>query len=131
MGDLSQGRQIAMKQVHVISKITPLLTALLLLPAAYAQPFTLPAESRKWNAYVEAFIESYFVAHPDKAVRAGRHEFDGKLPDWSRDGLQREVARLRAERAKALSFDPATLNERQRFERDYLLAVVDRNLFWM
>lgn len=124
-----------MKRVNAAAKITALLAALLLFPGAegdaVSQAASRPAASRQWNAFVEAFINSHFAAHPDRAVHAGRHEYDGKLPDWSRVGLQRETVRLRAERDKALSFDPATLDDRQRFERDYLLAVVDRNLFWL
>ncbi|HSB34025.1 MAG TPA: DUF885 domain-containing protein, partial [Nitrospirota bacterium] len=73
----------------------------------------------------------YFAAHPDAAVYAGRHEFDGRLPDWSRTHLDREVRRLRKERERALSFNPADLDERRRFERDYLTAVIDGKLFWL
>lgn len=45
------------------------------------------ADSKSWDSHVNEFIEAYFVAHPDFAVRAGRHEFDGKLltgaqKDW-------------------------------------------------
>ena len=120
-----------MKRVKAVAKIIPLLAALVLFSSADGEAASRPAASRQWNAFVEAFINSHFAAHPDKAVHAGRHEYDGKLPDWSRAGLQRETVRLRAERDKALSFDPATLDDRQRFERDYLLAVVDRNLFWL
>ena len=49
------------------------------------------AAGAKWDAYVETFLNDYFVAHPDIAVQAGRHEFDGQLPDWSEAGLRREV----------------------------------------
>src|SRR5512140_368521 len=85
----------------------------------------------QWDAYVADFIESYFAAHPDAAVASGRHEFDGKLPDWSRAGLAREVTRLRAERARALAFSPADMDERQRFEREYVIAVIEGKLFWL
>jgi hypothetical protein len=66
-----------------------------------------------------------------RGVYQGRHEFDGKLPDWSPAGMQREIDRLRAERAKSLAFDVATLDQRQRFERDYAVAVIDGRLFWL
>jgi hypothetical protein len=120
-----------MKRVQAAAKITSLLAALLLFPGVDGQAASRPRESKQWNTFVEAFINAYFAAHPDRAVRAGRHEYDGKLPDWSRAGLQRETARLRAARDQALAFEPLALNERQRFERDYVLAVVDRNLFWL
>lgn len=108
-----------------------LLAALLLIQGGNGLAATEPTESGEWPAFVQAFIEAYLAAHPDKAVRAGRHEYDGQLPDWSRAGIERELARLRRERDRALAFSPALLDERQRFEREYLLAVVDRDLFWL
>ena len=54
--------------------------------------------SGDWNRYVEQFIEDYFRSHPDTAVNAGRHEYDGKLPDWSPEGIRKEIARLKQER---------------------------------
>ena len=91
------------------------------------------AETRAldWDTFVDHFVENYFVAHPDFAVRAGRHEFDGKLPDWSPAGLAKEAERLGSNRKGALEFDPAKLDKQQRFERDYLIAVIDRDLFWL
>ena len=91
------------------------------------------AETRAldWDTFVDHFVENYCVAHPDFAVRAGRHEFDGKLPDWSRAGLAKETERLGSNRKQALEFDPAKLDGQQRFERDYLIAVIDRDLFWL
>ncbi|ADE14525.1 protein of unknown function DUF885 [Nitrosococcus halophilus Nc 4] len=84
-----------------------------------------------WDAFVHNFIEEYFVVNPDFAVRAGRHEFDGKLPDWSPEALAKEVKRLRSERQRALAFDSDSLTASQRFERDYLIAWIDKDLFWL
>jgi uncharacterized protein (DUF885 family) len=89
------------------------------------------ADPKAWDTYVEGFLQSYFTAHPDAGVLAGRHEFDGKLPDWTDAGIKREVQRLHAERERALGFKDAALDERQRFERDYLVARIDNDLFWM
>ena len=84
-----------------------------------------------WDAFVNRFIENYLVTHPDVAVRAGRHEFDGKLPDWSPAALKKKGDWLRSHRKRALAFNPARLDEHQRLERDYLIAVIDGNLFWL
>jgi uncharacterized protein (DUF885 family) len=103
--------------------------------AAYVVPQHVAAQAKEngasWDAYVEQFLNNYFAANPDFAVAAGKHEFDGKLPDWSDVGLAREVARLHSERKKALAFTDEQLDERQRFERDYLVAQIDRELFWL
>jgi hypothetical protein len=89
------------------------------------------ADSKAWDSHVSEFIEAYFVAHPDFAVRAGRHEFDGKLPDWSPEGLAREARRLHAEKDHLASFGDSELTDRQRFERDYIAGIVDGDLFWL
>ncbi|KFI22870.1 DUF885 domain-containing protein [Nitrosococcus oceani] len=95
-------------------------------------PETRAAENNThWDAFVHNFVEKYFAANPDFAVRAGRHEFDGKLPDWSPEALAKEVARLRSERQRALAFEVASLTASQHFERDYLVAWIDKDLFWL
>lgn len=88
------------------------------------------ASNAKWDAYVETFLSDYFTANPTTAVYQGKHEFDGKLPDWSEDGLKKEIARLKGEREKAAGFKDDQLDDRQRFERDYLIAQIDKDLFW-
>jgi hypothetical protein len=95
------------------------------------QPAMNANDSKAWDSYVNEFIEAYFVAHPDFAVRQGRHEFDGKLPDWSAEGIASEGKRLHAAKDRVASFHDDTLNERQRFERDYVASVIDGDLFWL
>jgi uncharacterized protein (DUF885 family) len=85
-----------------------------------------------WPKFVENFIEDYLVANPAIAAMLGRHEFDGQLPDWSAEGIQREITRLEHARAKALGFTDATLSSAQdRFQRDYLVSRIDNDLFWL
>jgi hypothetical protein len=87
--------------------------------------------SKEWDGYVSQFLDSYFAAHPDVAVIAGRHEFDGKLPDWSAAGIKNEIARLHSEHDRASAFKDDSLDARQRFERQYVLARLDQDLFWL
>jgi uncharacterized protein (DUF885 family) len=84
----------------------------------------------KWDAYVEQFLNDYFAANPTFAVNQGRHEFDGKLPDFSDDAVTKEIARLKSEREKASAFKDSDLDEHQRFERDYLIGQIESDLFW-
>lgn len=83
-----------------------------------------------WDKYVNGYLDAYFAVHPDIGVNNGRHEFDGKLQDFSKQAIDREIARLHSERARAASYD-AGLDQRQRFERDYLIASIDSDLFWL
>jgi uncharacterized protein (DUF885 family) len=87
--------------------------------------------SQNWDKLTAGFIQSYFDAQPFFAAQSGRHEFDGQLPDVSNHGIKREIARLHDQRDQVAAVDPKTLEPRERFDREYLLAVVDRDLFWL
>jgi len=84
-----------------------------------------------WDAYINQFLDAYFAARPDFAVRSGRHEFDGKLPDWSSAGIKKEIDRLRAEKTRVSKFEHSGLDTRQEFERTYVMGVIDADLFWL
>jgi hypothetical protein len=99
-------------------------------PASHAPKGPSPA-SQAWNKLTAGFIQSYLNARPAFAAQSGRHEFDGQLPDFSSHGIRREIARLHDQRDQIATVDPKTLEPRERFDRDYLLAVADRDLFWM
>ena len=89
-----------------------------------------PARSAEWDKYVNNYLDGYFAAHPDIAVVNGRHEFDGKLPDFSKAATDQEIARLHSERARAAGFTD-NLDQQQQFERDYVIAAIDSDLFWL
>ena len=84
-----------------------------------------------WQQHVTSFLSAHFQANPVAAAYAGRHEFDGRLPDLSATGIARNVERLEAARAQTSAFDPAKLSEAHRHEREYLLAAVANDLFWI
>jgi len=87
--------------------------------------------SRDWSHFVTSFLGEYFELNPAFAANAGRHEFDGRLPDWSADGLRRKIEWLREKRAAAAGFDPAPLDPIRRLEREHLIAQIDSELFWI
>ncbi len=111
--------------------------ALTALDAAAAPDTTLDAplgavsSSTPWTRFVADFLHGYFAANPSFAVYAGRHEFDGQLPDWSSAGLARQIDWLKAQREAAEKFPAHALDSDQRFERDYLIAVIRKDLFWL
>jgi hypothetical protein len=103
-----------------------------LLAAFGASCFASPASAMPaWPAFVAGFQQRYFEAHPEFAVYQGRHEFDGRLTDWSAQGIANEVKRLKRERERAIAYGAANLSARQRFGRDYLVARIDADLFWL
>jgi uncharacterized protein (DUF885 family) len=95
------------------------------------KPKAPSAASAAWLKQSNHFIEDYMLARPSFAVQAGRHEFDGQLPDLSAHGIKREIARLHDQRDQISAIEPATLEPRERFDRAYLLAVLDKDLFWI
>lgn len=84
-----------------------------------------------WDGFVDEVIEGYFGLHPSFAVRQGRHEFDGRMPDWSAAGLQQQLTWLDAERAKLTQFAAASLSDAQQFQREYVRANLDAEVFFL
>jgi len=91
---------------------------------------TATAGKPEWDSYVDKFLSDYFEANPTFAVLQGKHEYDGKFPDWSDAGLQKEITRLKTERERAAGFKDSDLDDRQKFERNYLIAQIDKDIFW-
>jgi len=89
------------------------------------------AGDSNWASVRDALVEEYLTAHPVFAVVQGRHEFDGRLPDWSAAGIAGEIRRLHAARDRATAVADTALGDAERFERDYFVARIDRDLFWL
>jgi hypothetical protein len=95
-------------------------------------PAAAPADQGvAFESAVDAFIDGAFQHYPTFAASSGKHEFDGKLPDYSAAGLKATGDWLQAQRAKFAGFTDAQLDDKHRFQRDYVLAVIDGNLFWL
>jgi DNA ligase D-like protein (predicted 3'-phosphoesterase) len=86
----------------------------------------------QWAKVRNDLVEDYLKAHPAFAVVAGRHEYDGVLPDWSAQGIAAEIqAAARRERSRASPFQTRPWTKPSRYERDEFVARVDRDLFWV
>lgn len=93
-------------------------------PAAAAKP-AVEAD------FVTAFIDARMKRDPYFGAQSGRHEFDGQMPDWSRAGIEADIAELRDFKARLAALGDAGLSDAQKFERQYLAWVIDRDLFWL
>ncbi len=82
-----------------------------------------------WSEFENRFIERAFELDPTFAAGQGRHEFDGRLPDWSEEGLTAAVTFLRDAIAEAEAM--RGLSDEQQYQRDYLVAVARGQLFWL
>ncbi|MDJ0715762.1 MAG: DUF885 domain-containing protein [Prochloraceae cyanobacterium] len=85
---------------------------------------------REWDSFVSNFLEEHFAARPVFSVSVGRHEYDGQLPNWSAEGLSTEIERMRLAHKKALAFNPSLITKEQCFERKYLIAQLEGEIFW-
>jgi Bacterial protein of unknown function (DUF885) len=87
-----------------------------------------------WDRFAAEFVDGYCAAHPTWAAAAGRHEFDGQLPDFSREGLEGEARRLSGLRRRALEIGGeggAGLDAVRRRNRELVLTQIDGDLFWL
>lgn len=84
-----------------------------------------------WSDFREQFIEEYFEHNPAAAVGAGRHEYDGQLHDYSPAAVAAEIAWLNERRAQAEAYSDDALAGREEFERSYLMATTDKQLFFL
>jgi uncharacterized protein (DUF885 family) len=72
-----------------------------------------------------------FEHNPVFAANAGKHEYDGKLPDYSPEGLKATADWLHAQHDAFAAFGDDALDAQGRFQRDYVLAVIEGQLFWL
>lgn len=89
------------------------------------------AAQSPWPQYMASFIDAYLSLNPGFAANQGKHEFDGQLPDWSDAGIAANIAMRRKAIADARAVDATHMTEAEKFERDYLVSVMDGELFWL
>ncbi|GAA4777361.1 DUF885 domain-containing protein [Stakelama sediminis] len=85
--------------------------------------------SADWNGFVNHSIQRWFQLDPAFAVYQGKHEYDGKLPDWSAKGLEAKADFLKSTVQQARAFN--NLTPEQKFQRDYIISVAAGQLFWL
>lgn len=74
-------------------------------------------------------LDDYLAARPNAAVEVGLHAYDGKLPDFTADGLKAQVAMAAATIEALEAFDPKSLDDVQRAERAALLTTLEEVRF--
>jgi uncharacterized protein (DUF885 family) len=118
------------QRTPLVRLLTSLLALLLIGPSAQAQGRSMASPGgAQWDAHVTSLIEAYFAAWPSAGVSAGRHEYDGRLPDFSPAGLAAFDTLFTNWRSRTAAFDTTALDADRRFEREYVLAMLDRQLW--
>jgi hypothetical protein len=81
----------------------------------------------RWDALATHFVELTLARDPGFAASQGRHEHDGEIVDLSRAAVEDWDRQLRVLRGEVLT--SKGLDDTRAFEREYLLAVIDGELF--
>lgn len=88
-----------------------------------------PKPEKPWAGFAQESIDRWLAVDPAFAVYQGAHQFDGKLPDWSEQGLKARADFYRSLIQQAQSYKE--LKGAEAFERDYLVKVAEGQLFWL
>ena len=100
-------------------------------PAGKTETTATASQRAAFESAVNDFITGSFQHNPVFAANSGKHEFDGQLPDYSPAGLKETADWLHAQRQKFADFSDKSLDARTRFQRDYVVSVIDGQLFWL
>jgi hypothetical protein len=85
--------------------------------------------ARDFDGLLRDFIAGHYERVPTAAVNSGLHEFDGRLPDFSPEGIRERVAWLVEMRRRTAAIDAAQLGVRERLYHGYLAVEIDTQLF--
>jgi uncharacterized protein (DUF885 family) len=93
---------------------------------AFAQTST---PSSVWNSLVDNFLDQeLFPNNPTLATQLGVHDFDAKLEDFSRTGIEKHIASLKKSEARTVALDPKGLSQMETADREMLLSAIRSEL---
>lgn len=95
-----------------------ILAASLVLSCSVLAQNTTPTGSAAWNKLVDEFFDGYFDLNPSQGTASGFHQYDLKLEDYSKAGVDKEVAwdNQWLERLAKFDSNSLSLEEKQDFE---------------
>jgi uncharacterized protein (DUF885 family) len=113
---------------------TPALCLLILLSLfssiAFAQAATTasPLPQAAFNKLVDEYFDFYFQFHPTAGTQAGLHQYDAKLEDFSRPGVEAEVAGLARFQKQFSSIQASQLSQESAGDLEVLISSVQAGL---
>jgi hypothetical protein len=105
------------------------LLCLIAVLSVIVYPKSIPAaENEKradWDKLADEFIDKvYFKFDPSAGTSAGLHQYDSLLEDYSRAGIQANVAALQVFEKRVAAIDPNGLNETRAADRELVLSSI-------
>src|SRR5947208_13558536 len=83
-----------------------------------------PETDQQFAQLGEEFLAGYLAWQPQTGTSLGFHEYDGKLADYSRDSLTREVERLKRFEQKLAALSTRSLSPRAYYDARILKAAI-------
>jgi uncharacterized protein (DUF885 family) len=77
----------------------------------------------------DSFLLGYLAWRPQNAVGLGFHEYDGKLPDFSKGSIAGELTRLKDYNQKLADLDTSTLSEKLFYDYRILKLAIESEIF--
>jgi len=77
-------------------------------PATPASPVISGTDPR-FAKFVDAHFDALFAARPTEGSAAGLHQYDARMPDFSRAAIEKRIAELQGELSRLLAFDRPNL----------------------
>jgi len=90
--------------------------------AGAAKPADMAASDRAFAQLADQYFDTFYLpTNPSAATSYGVHEYDGKLEDYSRAGIDAEVKALKGWEQRVAAVDPASLSLYVRGDRNLVL----------
>jgi uncharacterized protein (DUF885 family) len=99
--------------------------------AACSAPPPAPAKAdanAAFQALADRFVDETLKRDPATATYLGVHDYDDRLADMSRAGIEADVAALREAKRQFEAVDPAALSEANQIDRLAALSAIDSEL---
>jgi uncharacterized protein (DUF885 family) len=77
----------------------------------------------------DEFITGYLEWRPQQGTALGLHEYDGKISDYSKESIEKEISRLKSYRDKLSSIDTSGLSPKMFYDLRILKQAIDKELF--
>jgi uncharacterized protein (DUF885 family) len=111
--------------------VFPILLALATLALVATSARAQQNTDNEFDTVVEAFLNRYFDFYPTAAMRAGLHNYDGRLGDRSSAAIEAYLADIDTFEERLLAFEQEELSPDQQVDRVVVLRQIDRDQFWL
>ena len=127
-------REVKLEALSISKMIKPLLAPTLYLAIlalfasiAVAQAPSTPPQTA-FNTLVDEYFDFYFQFHPTAGTQAGFHQYDGQLEDFSRSGMDSEIAGLLKFQKRFVSFQSSQLSQESAGDLEVLTSAIQGRL---